>query len=100
MEKPADKSDLSKRLEGESSEVRTGFKYSPVMEDQELDTRGTTMIIYWEGACEVKGKVGEKDVSGRAYIELVGYDRSHESPNLAYFLMGNSFEFPGKSFFD
>jgi len=72
---------------------------SPVIQDQELDTRGTTMIIYWEGACEVKGKIKSADILGRAYVELVGYDRSHEQPNLAFFLMGNSFEFPSKSFF-
>lgn len=71
----------------------------PVIEDQELDTRGTTMIIYWEGACKVAGKAGEFDIKGRAYVELVGYDRSHDQPNLAYFLMGNQFEFPPKSFF-
>lgn len=69
---------------------------TPVIPDQELDTRGTTMIIYWEGACEVHGKAGETDVAGKAYVELVGYDRSHDQPNLAYFLMGNQFE----SFFD
>ena len=72
---------------------------APVIEDQELDTRGTTMIIYWEGACETQGKAGEADVKGRAYVELVGYDRSHDQPNLAYFLMGNQFEFPPRSFF-
>ena len=72
---------------------------TPVMENQELDTRGTTMIVYWEGACEVKGKASGADVLGRAYVELVGYDRSHDSPNLAYFLMGNQFEFPSKSIF-
>ncbi len=72
---------------------------TPVMDDQELDTRGTTMIVYWEGACKVKGKSGGADVLGHAYVELVGYDRSHDSPNLAYFLMGNQFEFPSKSFF-
>jgi len=72
---------------------------TPVMQDQELDTRGTTMIIYWEGACEVAGKAGEWDVTGRAYVELVGYDRSHDQPNLAFFLMGNNFEFPPKSIF-
>lgn len=76
------------------------LKITPVMDNQELDTRGTTMIVYWEGACEVKGKAGGEDVLGRAYVELVGYDRSHDSPNLAYFLMGNQFEFPAKSFFD
>jgi predicted secreted hydrolase len=68
---------------------------TPVIEDQELDTRGTTMIVYWEGACEVQGN----HTNGRAYVELVGYDRSHDQPNLAHFLMGNSFEFPPKSIF-
>ncbi|MFN2500455.1 MAG: lipocalin family protein [Pyrinomonadaceae bacterium] len=58
----------------------------PVLRDQELDTRGTTMIIYWEGACAVTGKRGRKKVSGKAYVELVGYDRSHENPALADFL--------------
>ena len=71
----------------------------PQFEDQELDTRGTTMIIYWEGACDVEGEAGEAQVKGRAYVEMVGYDRSHDQPNLAYFLMGNQFEFPPKSFF-
>ena len=75
------------------------LKVSPVMRDQELDTRGTTMIVYWEGACVVGGKAGETEIKGNAYVELVGYDRSHDQPNLAYFLMGNSFEFPRKSFF-
>lgn len=70
---------------------------TPVIEDQELDTRGTTMIVYWEGACQVTGK--SKSTNGKAYVELVGYDRSHDSPNLAYFLMGNQFEFPPKSIF-
>ena len=65
------------------------LEVTPFVEDQELDTRGSTMIIYWEGACGVSGKAGEATVSGDAYVELVGYDRSHESPNLAYFLVGN-----------
>jgi len=72
---------------------------TPVMENQELDTRGTTMIVYWEGACDVKGTASGEEVNGRAYVELVGYDRSHDQPNLAYFLMGNHFEFPPKSIF-
>ncbi|MEK7723470.1 MAG: lipocalin family protein, partial [Acidobacteriota bacterium] len=64
---------------------------TPVIPDQELDTRGTTMIVYWEGACSVEGQ--KDSPNGKAYVELVGYDRSHDSPNLAYFLMGNQFEF-------
>lgn len=71
----------------------------PVMKDQELDTRGTTMIVYWEGACDVKGKVKEKDVKGRSYVELVGYDRSHENPSLSEFLFGVSIERGWRSIF-
>jgi predicted secreted hydrolase len=62
---------------------------NPVLKDQELDTRGTTMIVYWEGSCTVKGCSNGESVDGNAYVELVGYDRSHESPDLAYFLIGN-----------
>lgn len=66
---------------------------TPSVPDQELDTRGSTMIVYWEGACDVRGTAGTSELNGNAYVELVGYDRSHESPNLAYFLVGNPAEF-------
>jgi predicted secreted hydrolase len=62
---------------------------TPVMADQELDTRGTTMIVYWEGSCDVTGETSV--TNGKAYVEMVGYDRSHDNPNLASFLMGNLF---------
>jgi predicted secreted hydrolase len=62
----------------------------PVLRDQELDTRGTTMIVYWEGACGVSGRCRGLDVTGRAYTELVGYDRSHENPSLSSFLFDGS----------
>ncbi|HWW74935.1 MAG TPA: lipocalin family protein, partial [Pyrinomonadaceae bacterium] len=42
---------------------------TPVLKDQELDTRGTTMIVYWEGACAVEGRRDETAVEGRAYVE-------------------------------
>ncbi|MCA1589556.1 MAG: carotenoid 1,2-hydratase [Acidobacteria bacterium] len=67
---------------------------APVMNDQELDTRGTTMIVYWEGSCTVEGRVNGNPVAGNAYVELVGYDRSHEQPNLASFLLGRSINLP------
>lgn len=69
------------------------LRVTPVIEDQELDTRGTTMIVYWEGACDVSGKAGDQEVTGNAYVELVGYDRSHDQPNLSRFLIGNSLDF-------
>lgn len=69
------------------------LEIQPVLDDQELDTRGTTMIVYWEGACTVKGTVGDESITGVAYVELVGYDRSHDQPNLSRFLLGNSLDF-------
>ena len=30
------------------------------------------MIVYWEGACSVSGKTANEDISGQAYVELVG----------------------------
>lgn len=69
------------------------LEIDPVIDDQELDTRGTTMIVYWEGACNVKGSLGGEPVGGNAYVELVGYDRSHDRPDLSRFLLGNSLDF-------
>lgn len=61
----------------------------PVLADQELDTRGTTMIVYWEGACQVSGSRSGKELTGRAYVELVGYERSHENMSLTTFLFSD-----------
>ncbi len=72
--------------------VNLDLTVTPVMENQELDTRGTTMIVYWEGANSVSGTAGGVPVNGRAYVEMVGYDRSHDNPNIAYFIFGGAFE--------
>lgn len=74
------------------------LEIAPVLRDQELDTRGTTMIVYWEGSCRVMGTADGREIRGRAYVELVGYDRSHDEPNLAQFLMGTSFDLVGRVF--
>lgn len=64
---------------------RTGFVYpvafrveagpvavelTPLMDDQELDARGSVGIVYWEGA--VRAQAGGRPV-GRGYLELTGY---------------------------
>jgi len=72
---------------------------TPVMPDQELDTRGTTMIVYWEGACTVGGKHNGQETTGRAYVELVGYDRSHETPSISTFLFGSALDRQWRSIF-
>ncbi len=75
------------------------LKLQPVLQNQELDTRGTTMIVYWEGACNVNGRHGARETKGRAYVELVGYDRSHEQPSLSAFLLGGALDRRWRSIF-
>lgn len=45
----------------------------PTVADQELDTRATTGVIYWEGSQIVRASRGGRPLSGLAYVELTGY---------------------------
>jgi predicted secreted hydrolase len=45
----------------------------PVLKDQELMTRGSTQITYWEGAVSVDVKKKGKGIKGQGYVELTGY---------------------------
>lgn len=45
----------------------------PLLADQELLTRRSTRIAYWEGACAVRGTYEGKQVGGFGYTELTGY---------------------------
>ncbi|MCI0345615.1 MAG: MMPL family transporter [Chloroflexi bacterium] len=46
----------------------------PTVADQELDTRATTGVVYWEGSNYVTGSRGPRQfVTGEAYVELTGY---------------------------
>jgi len=53
-----------------SIDART-FTLEPLFDDQELDTRATTGVVYWEGAVRVL-EAGR--VIGRGYLELTGYE--------------------------
>lgn len=52
---------------------------NPLMTDQELRTKRSTGVTYWEGAVDVKGtsqnSAGTKkiDLSGQGYVEMTGY---------------------------
>jgi predicted secreted hydrolase len=46
---------------------------TPAVADQELDTRATTGVVYWEGSQVVTATVGEVPIGGDAYVELTGY---------------------------
>ncbi|HEY7025140.1 MAG TPA: MMPL family transporter [Candidatus Limnocylindrales bacterium] len=46
---------------------------TPTVADQELDTRATTGVIYWEGSQLVSASRSGAPLSGEAYVELTGY---------------------------
>ena len=46
---------------------------APLVADQELDTRQTTGIIYWEGAVVGQGMSRGRKIDCEGYIELTGY---------------------------
>jgi predicted secreted hydrolase len=52
---------------------------TPTVSAQELDTRATTGVVYWEGSQKVTAMRGPGrglDVGGEAYVELTGYGPS------------------------
>ena len=55
--------------------IRTGndeWSLSPLMNDQELDSRRSSGVVYWEGAVEVSRN---GIPAGRGYLELTGYHK-------------------------
>ena len=46
---------------------------TPTVADQELDTRATTGVVYWEGSQVVTATRDGAAVGGEAYVELTGY---------------------------
>jgi predicted secreted hydrolase len=56
-------------LPGEDLEIRL----SPTVPQQELDTRATTGVVYWEGSQRVAATRAGSPLGGQAYVELTGY---------------------------
>jgi predicted secreted hydrolase len=48
---------------------------TPTVLDQELDTRPTTGVVYWEGSQHLEATRAGSTLSGEAYVELTGYAR-------------------------
>ncbi len=46
---------------------------APTVADQELDTRATTGVVYWEGSQTVSATRAGQPLGGQAYVELTGY---------------------------
>ena len=45
----------------------------PTVADQELDTRASTGVIYWEGSQVVSATRNGEPLGGEGYVELTGY---------------------------
>ena len=45
----------------------------PFFPDQELETRKSTQVTYWEGSVQVRGIYRKKPVQGLGYVEMTGY---------------------------
>ena len=52
----------------------------PLLKDQELVTRSSTRVTYWEGAVDVGGSFGDVAMNGEGYVEMTGYERAFRSP--------------------
>jgi len=49
------------------------IELAPTVSRQELDTRATTGVVYWEGSQRVRAARDGTPLGGRAYVELTGY---------------------------
>jgi len=82
--------DFTVRVEGSWTSPTTGTRYPagwtvsipaerltirlrPTVSGQELDTRATTGVVYWEGSQVVTAERGGRPMGGEGYVELTGY---------------------------
>ncbi len=49
------------------------IELTPTVADQELDTRATSGVVYWEGSQRVRATRDGRPIGGQAYVELTGY---------------------------
>lgn len=53
--------------------LKLELNLTPSIDGQELVTKNSTGVTYWEGSTSVSGKVGSEPVTGKAYVEMTGY---------------------------
>jgi predicted secreted hydrolase len=59
---------------------RLTIDLTPTVAAQELDTRATTGVVYWEGSQLVAATRDGRPVGGQGYVELTGYAASRPGP--------------------
>jgi predicted secreted hydrolase len=52
------------------------LEVTPALQDQELDTRRSTGVSYWEGLVSARGTSAGKPIEGEGYVELTGYAKA------------------------
>ncbi len=57
------------------------LRLSTPVKNQELDTRRTTGVIYWEGYVEVAGRKSTQAIRGEGYLEMTGYAEKQKKRN-------------------
>jgi predicted secreted hydrolase len=55
--------------------LRISLALDPLLDDQELVTKQSTRVTYWEGAVDVQGSFDGVAVRGAGYVEMTGYAR-------------------------
>ncbi len=53
--------------------LKAELDISPVFPEQELVTKRSTGVTYWEGSSTVRGEFNAARVNGRSYVEMTGY---------------------------
>ena len=48
--------------------------------NQKLDTRGSTLVTYWEGSVAISGTAGDRPIAGVGYLEMTGYAAPFRQP--------------------
>jgi predicted secreted hydrolase len=61
------------RMRVERAREDLALDLEPVVEDQELETPGSTRVTYWEGLVRARGRRRARPVSATGYLELTGY---------------------------
>lgn len=62
-------------VKGQEGVPNLDLNYKPLLKNQELDTKQTTGVSYWEGAVSISGTSNNQPIAGEGYVELTGYNK-------------------------
>lgn len=70
---PKSKGNYPMRWKVTIPEEEIALEIIPSFPEQELDTRKSTKVTYWEGSVHVSGTYRKKPIQGLGYVEMTGY---------------------------